>query len=314
MKEEHLKPYQQYLEDLTKNFNRIKYTIIHEVQSQFADALATLASMVEISEGVWTQPLEIEQSYEEVHKGKTETTIMTIEEVEVLWYYDIMKFLELGAYPDGVFKRERHSIRMMETQYILCGGQLYKRSYDGIHLHCLKKEEAERVMKEVHQGICGPHMNGRMLAKKILRMGYLWNTMETDCVDYVKSCHDCQTHAYLNHAPPSELYSMTSPWPFLIWSIDVIGRITPMTSNGHELILVTIDYFIKWVEAASYSVLKAKHMAQFLENNIICWSGCPKRSFLITVPTLSERFEGSCSCTTLSITSLHHIDHKPMML
>ena len=167
-----MKPYQQYLEDLTKNFNRIKYTIIHEVQSQFADALATLASMVEISEGVWTQPLEIEQSYEEVHKGKTETTIMTIEEVEVLWYYDIMKFLELGAYPDGVDKRERHSIRMMATQYILRRGQLYRRSYDGVHLCCLKREEAKRIMEEVHQGIFAPLMNGRMLAKKILRMGY----------------------------------------------------------------------------------------------------------------------------------------------
>ena len=36
----------------------------------------------------------------------------------------------------------------------------------------LKKEEVEKVMEEVHQGICGPHMNGRMLAKKILRIGY----------------------------------------------------------------------------------------------------------------------------------------------
>ena len=83
------------------------------------------------------------------------------------------------------------AISIMATQYILCGGQLYRRSYDGIHLHCLKKEEAKKVMEEVHRGICGLFMNGRMLAKKILRMGYYWNTMETDCVDYVKSCHDC---------------------------------------------------------------------------------------------------------------------------
>ena len=61
---------------------------------------------------------------------------------------------------------------MMAMPYILYGGQLYRRSYDGIDLHCLKKEEAEKVMEEVHQGICGPYMNGRMLAKKILRMGY----------------------------------------------------------------------------------------------------------------------------------------------
>ena len=125
-------------------------------------------------------------------------------------------------------------------------------------------------MEEVYQGIYGCHMNGRMLAKKIQRVGYYWNTKEIDCMDYVKSCHDCQTHANLNHVPPSELYSMTSSWPFSIWGIDVIGRIAPKVSNGHEYILVAINYFTKWVEAASYSMLKAKHVAWLLENNIIC--------------------------------------------
>ena len=84
--------------------------------------LATLTSMVEIPEGVWTRTLEIEQSYEEVHKRKTETSVMAIKAKEVPWYYDIMMFLELGAYLDGVDKRECCSIRMMATQYILSGG------------------------------------------------------------------------------------------------------------------------------------------------------------------------------------------------
>ena len=79
------------------------------------DTLATLVSTVEIPKGVWTRPLEVEQSYEEVQKGKTEASVMTIEEEEIPWYYDIMKFLELGAYPDGVDKRECRSIRMMAT-------------------------------------------------------------------------------------------------------------------------------------------------------------------------------------------------------
>ena len=100
-------------------------------------------------------------------------------------------------------------------------------------------------MEENHQGICSPHMNGRMLAKKILRIGYYWNTMETDCVDFVKSCHIYQTHANLNHVPPSKLYSMISAWPLSIWGINVIGKITPKASNGHEYILVAIDYFIE---------------------------------------------------------------------
>ena len=153
------------MEDLTKTFDKIEYTIIPRAQNQFVDALATLAFMVEIPEGVWTRLIEIEQSYEEVHKGKTEALIMTIEGEEVPWSYDIMKFLELGVYLDGADKRKRCFIRMMVTQYIKCGGQFYRRSFDGVHLRCLKREVVERVMEEVHQGICGPHMNGRMLAK-----------------------------------------------------------------------------------------------------------------------------------------------------
>ena len=88
-----MKPYQQHLEDLTKIFDKIEYTIIPRAQNQFTDTLATLAFMVEIPEGVWTRPLEIEQSYEEVHKRKTEASVMAIEEEGVPWYYDFMKFL-----------------------------------------------------------------------------------------------------------------------------------------------------------------------------------------------------------------------------
>ena len=68
---------------------------------------------------------------------------------------------------------------------------------------------------------------------------------------------------------------MTSLWLFLVWGIDVIGRIAPKASNWHEYIIVAIDYFTKWVEATSYYVLKAKHIARFLENNIIFWFGVP---------------------------------------
>lgn len=41
----------------------------------------------------------------------------------------------------------------------------------------------------------------------------------------------------------------------------MIGRIALKALNGHEYILDVIDYFTKWVEAAFYSILKAKHVA-----------------------------------------------------
>ena len=69
---------------------------------------------------------------------------------------------------------------------------------------------------------------------------------------------------------PAKLYNMTSPWSFSVWGIDVVSTVTPKGSNEHEFILVAIDYFTKWVEAQSYSVLKASHVVKFNINNIIC--------------------------------------------
>jgi hypothetical protein len=77
------------------------------------------------------------------------------------------------------------------------------------------------------------------------------------------------------HAPPKELYNMASPWPFSTWGIDVIGEIHPAASNGHRYIMVAIDYFTKWVEAASYSTVSAAATEKFIRNNIITRYGIP---------------------------------------
>ena len=49
-----------------------------------------------------------------------------------------------------------------------------------------------------------------------------------------------------------ELNAISSHMPLVAWGMDVIGPIEPAASNGHRFILVAIDYFTKWVEAASY--------------------------------------------------------------
>ena len=74
----------------------------------------------------------------------------------------------------------------------------------------------------------------------------------------------------LIHVPPSELHALASPWPFLVWGIDVIRKILPKSSNCHEFILVAIDYFTKWVEAASYAKLTLIKVSTFIKSHIIC--------------------------------------------
>ena len=45
------------------------------------------------------------------------------------------------------------------------------------------------------------------------------------------------------HVPPIPLNVMTAPWPFVMWGIDMIGKIKPTASKGHRFCLVAIDYF-----------------------------------------------------------------------
>ena len=114
-----------------------------------------------------------------------------------------------------------------------------------------------------------------MLARKIMRTGYFWLTMETDCCQFVQRCPECQMHGDLIHVPPSELHALTSPWLFSVWGIDIIGKISPKSSSGHEYILVAIDYFTKWVEATSYAGLTAARVAKFIRSHIIYRYGVP---------------------------------------
>ena len=51
----------------------------------------------------------------------------------------------------------------------------------------------------------------------------------------------------------------------------------PKSSNGHEYILVAIDYFTKWVEVASYARLTATRVAKFMKSHIICLYGVPHK-------------------------------------
>ena len=77
-------------------------------------------------------------------------------------------------------------------------------------------------------------------------------------------------HGDIIHVSPSELHALTFPWQFSIWGIDIIGKISPKSSSGHEYILVVIDYFTKWVEAAFYARLTAVRVAKFIRSHIIC--------------------------------------------
>jgi hypothetical protein len=208
-KEEHLKLYQAYVEKLAQRFNKIEYTFIPQTQNQFSNSLVALASLVDIPENISDQPISIEQNSLPTHEEEIDTIDDDLHGGK-LWFSDMQRFVEDGAYPERASKKDRRALRLAATQYIICGGVLYRRSYEGIHLRSVDETEAERLINEVHLGVCGPHMNGKMLARKILRMGFYWTTLEANCVDFVRKCHQCQVHANMNHIHLKELYNMMS--------------------------------------------------------------------------------------------------------
>ena len=124
-------------------------------------------------------------------------------------------------------------------------------------------------MEDIHEGIFGTHSSRHTMAKKILRAGYYWLTMEIDYHHHMRTYHKGQIYADKVHVPPIPLNVMTSPWSFAIWGINMIGEIKPTAYNGYCFIFVAIDYFSKWVEAASFASVTKNFVARFIKHNLI---------------------------------------------
>ena len=97
-----------------------------------------------------------------------------------------------------------------------------------IQRHCLTAwhpSKVDYIMKEIHEGIYGNHSWGQSFAFKSLRQGYYWVMMKSDCLEFAKKCDRCQHFAPMSKSHLKELTIMTSPWPFIVQGIDLIGQL-----------------------------------------------------------------------------------------
>ncbi|XP_070049346.1 uncharacterized protein [Nicotiana tomentosiformis] len=179
-------PYKQHVEDLSKWFKSVKFRYIPRFHNELADALATLAAMLSYPGNVHINPLEIQ-----IRERHGYCNAVEIEPDVQPWYHDIKKFLKIKEYPEQASEDQKRTIRRLANSFFLSGEVLYKRTPDLNLLRCVDAKEAEKIMNKVHSRMCGGHMNGYVLAKKILRAGYYWMTMENDCFSFVRRCHQC---------------------------------------------------------------------------------------------------------------------------
>ncbi|CAJ2665934.1 unnamed protein product [Trifolium pratense] len=189
------------------------------------------------------------------------------------WMTPVYNFLEHGTLPDD--QKQAAVVRRRACSYVILDGKLYRRGFSIPLLKCVDEDTADYILRDVHEGINAQHLGGRSLARKSLRAGYYWPTMQQDAKDHVKKCDKCQRHGDMHLAPPQELKSLSSPWPFAWWGMDLLGPFTKGLYQNRYLI-VAVDYFTKWVEAEPLSDITSLRILRFFKRNVLARFGIPQ--------------------------------------
>ncbi|KAF3636705.1 putative homeobox-leucine zipper protein ROC8-like [Capsicum annuum] len=112
----------------------------------------------------------------------------------------INDYLCYGILPED--PRRKTDIHRRAPRFLYYKDTLYRRSFEGVILRCLGKEEAIQALQEALLRVCGSHQSGPKLYFHIKRIGYYWTTMVKDCLDYARRYKACQFHANFIHQPP----------------------------------------------------------------------------------------------------------------
>ena len=233
--------YLQKVRDLLKKFVLIQVKHVPRIENSRADALAKLATASR-------EDLDRSTPVEYMAEPSIDPYSMVVASVGSApsWMDPIWNYIIDGSLPDD--PKEAAKIRARSARFTNHKGSLYKRGFFTPFLKCILGEDTKYVLREVHEGICGNHIRARALAGKVLRQGYYWPTILKDATDLVKKCRICQEHAKISRLPSEPLTSITSPWPFQQWGLDILGPL-PIGKGQCKFIIVAIDYFTKWAEA-----------------------------------------------------------------
>ncbi|XP_070005566.1 uncharacterized protein [Nicotiana sylvestris] len=161
--------------DEVEQVEKPEFRHILRIHNEVDDALATLASMLHHPDKAYVNPLHIQVSDQHAYCNVVEE-----EPDGEPWFHDIREYIRMRVYPVQATGDQKRTIRHLASGFFLSGGILYKRTLDLGLLRCIDAKKATTIMNEVHSGVCGPYMSGYVLAKKILRAGYYWLTMERD--------------------------------------------------------------------------------------------------------------------------------------
>ena len=156
-------------------FEEITFEHFPREENQLADTLATMSSMFKVKWDNETPMITIEIFDDNAHCYELDT------DEEKPWYHEVRRYLEAQEYPEGASVNDKKFLRRFSAKVFLSNKILYKRNRDSTLLRYMDKKEAKKIMEDMHDGLFGTHSSGHTMVKKILRAGYYWSIMETDC-------------------------------------------------------------------------------------------------------------------------------------
>ena len=86
------------------------------------------------------------------------------------WTTPLISYLKTGVLPDG--SDAARKVKAQASRFVLIKDVLYKRGFSRPYLRCLCHEEADYVIREVHEGIYENHSGARSLVHKLIQAGY----------------------------------------------------------------------------------------------------------------------------------------------
>ncbi|XP_072092774.1 uncharacterized protein [Arachis hypogaea] len=259
-KDQILLKYLDVVQQLLANFLDIKIHHIPREQNHRADVLSKLATTqahtAKLLQSTLDKPIRI---------------LTTLNKDS--WQNSYIQYLRHGSIPNEI--QDKKKFKRQSSFFTLLNNILYRRGYSRPLLKCLDRAEADLILSDAHEGICGIHAGARSLAQKILRAGFYWPTLWEDSGKKVKTCDKCQKHAPIINLPAEELHHSVVSWPFNRWGIDILGPF-PTASGQVKYLVVAIDYFSKWIEAQPLAKITSSQMVNFIWKYIICRFGIPQ--------------------------------------
>ena len=101
----------------------------------------------------------------------------------------IITYIKTGNLPSD--PTEVRKVKVRSSRYTILNDKLYKRGFSQPYLKCLDPGDAEYVLREIHEGVCGNHSRPHSLVGQVVRAGYFWPTMQKDAAQVVHKCDKC---------------------------------------------------------------------------------------------------------------------------